>query len=98
MKFSAHINRIVRDACSMVVAFKRMFGRHVNSKVLGTVYNSCIRSKLEYGATCWDPILTKDVQELERAQKLAARHYLNDWNVSYEHALEGQVFSVAEVN
>ena len=71
----------------MIGALRRKLGHHVRPDVLGTVYNSCIRSVLDYGAPCWDPILKKDIDLLEKSQCFALRYFLNDWNISYNDAL-----------
>jgi ribonucleases P/MRP protein subunit RPP40 len=88
LKFSKHIFNTVKKANSMLGSFNRKFGRHVSPDTLKTVYESCVRSVLEYGCVAWDPILKKDIAELERAQFFALRLFLRDWNLSYTEALD----------
>jgi hypothetical protein len=73
LKFSRHIFSTVKKANSMLGALNRKFGRCVSPDILKTVYESCVRSILEYGCVSWDPILKKDITELERAQFFALR-------------------------
>ena len=42
-------------------------------------YIALIRSRLEYGATVWDPHLQKDIDLLERIQRQAARFIKRDY-------------------
>jgi hypothetical protein len=88
LTFSSHVRGVVRKATNMIGALRRKLGRYTSPLVLGSVYNACIRSVLEYGAVCWDPIFDKDVADLERAQFYALRLYLNDFNISYKDALQ----------
>lgn len=81
MRFSEHATSIAKSARSMIGAVTRQLGRHVHPNVLSTIYTSCIRSKLEYGAPAWDPINETDKASLERAQVFAMRHCLRDWMI-----------------
>lgn len=87
MKFSEHISDVVRRSNCMLGALRRRIGKRVPSSVFGTIYRVCIRSVIEYGCPVWDPILAKDVSELERSQFNALRLFFNDWTVSYDDAL-----------
>lgn len=88
LKFSEHIAAISKDARRMIGALRRKLGRHVSPNVLETVYFSCIRAKLDYGSMVWDPILQKDIDELEKTQFYALRLFLNNWTLSYDDALQ----------
>lgn len=88
MKFSHHISEITKKCNIMLGALRRKIGNHAPSSILGTVYDACIRSVLEYGAVVWDPILKGDIAELERTQFYALRLFLNDFTVSYVDGLE----------
>lgn len=87
LKFSDHVDITTRKATKMLGALRRKLGRHVQPYVLKKVYDACLRSVLEYGSAVWDPILAKDIVEVERAQKFAIRLFLNDWTLSYADAL-----------
>lgn len=84
MKFTAHVEDISRRARAMLCALRRKLGKRVDRKVMGTVYSACIRSVLDNGVCAYDPVLRGDIDNLERAQLLAARMYTNDWNISVE--------------
>jgi hypothetical protein len=71
----------------MLGAISRKFGRNVSNEVLGNVYKTCVRSVLDYGCVAWDPVLKKDIDELERSQFFALRLFLRNWNISYQNAL-----------
>ena len=49
-------------------------------KLKETAYISLVRSILEYGATVWDPHLSKDIYALERVQRRAARFIKHDYS------------------
>jgi hypothetical protein len=88
MKFSEHISDVVRKSNCMLGALRRKLGRRAPPSVIGTLYDSCIRSVLEYGCVVWDPILENDISDLERSQKFAVRLYLNDFTLNYDAALQ----------
>ena len=55
---------------------------------LHQLYVSLIWPHLEYTAPVWDPYLSKDIQQIEGAQKFASRVCLKDWNSSHDNQLE----------
>ena len=69
MSFSAHITNIVNKALRML-GFVRRTMRHVNDiGVLKVLYNSYVRSGLDYCSPVWSPSAKVWVQKLERVQK-----------------------------
>lgn len=87
MKFSEHVHNISRSARQMLGALRRKFTRFISPAIIEKVYSACIRARLDYGCMAWDPILKGDIEDLERAQFLALRFFLKDWNIPYNEAL-----------
>lgn len=76
MSFAEHINTVVNSSFRMLGFLKRTCRFFRNSKTLMQLYNSYIRSKLEYCAVVWDPIHANQRNQVERVQKKFVR-YMN---------------------
>lgn len=87
MKFSEHVSSLVRRCNSMIGALRRRLGNHLPNSAFKTVFDACIRSVLEYGSVAWDPVLARDILDLERVQRFAVRLFLRDFTISYDDAL-----------
>lgn len=87
MKFSEHCSSISTRSRQMIGALRRKLTRHVDPSIFASVYSSCIRAVLDYGSPAWDPVLKKDIDNLERSNFYALRYFLNDWTLSYNDAL-----------
>jgi hypothetical protein len=88
MSFSAHVSAISKKARCMLGALRRKLGRQATPDILETVYQSCIRSVIDYGSSVYDPIQRKDVENLERVQIYAARLCRKDWSINSENVKE----------
>jgi hypothetical protein len=87
MRFSEHVDNVSKRTRSMLGCLRRKLGRHSPPHVLQSVYESCIRSQLDYGCCAWDPLNQQDKGNLERTQLLALRLLRNDWKLDYETEL-----------
>ena len=54
-------------------------------------YLSLVRSILDYGSIIWDSYQTKDIEKLERVQRLAARFITNDYKSREEGCVTGML-------
>ena len=88
MKFSEHISSITTKGKQLIAALRRKLGRHCSPSVFKVVYEACVRSILEYGSNCWDPINKTDIDKLESVNRFAMRHYVNKWNLSENELFE----------
>ena len=79
LNWSEHIARITSKASSVLGFLQRNFKKcPTNIKVL--CYKSLVLPVLEYGCTIWDPYTNKDIKNLKKIQKRAARFILNDYS------------------
>lgn len=76
MNFAEHINAVVNSSFRMLGFLKRTCRFFNSRKTLIQLYNSYIRSKLEYCAVVWDPIHANQRNQVERVQKKFVR-YMN---------------------
>jgi len=53
--------------------FVRRNLHNCNESVKAAAYLRLVRSKLEYASAVWDPHLIKDINSIERVQRIAAR-------------------------
>jgi len=72
LSFSAHIANITKTA-SQKLGFLRRNLRHCPHALRSLSYFALVRSGLEYCSSVWDPHLARDIQQLERVQRNAAR-------------------------
>ena len=79
LQWSPHINKICSKANS-TLGFIRRNLRKCNEAFKETAYIALVRSVLEYSCTVWDPHLDKDINQLERIQRNAARFIKNDYS------------------
>ena len=67
--FKLHINKIVSKSFQMLGFMKRVTRDFSNSKTLHTLYNSLVRSRLEYCSQIWNPSARVHINKLERIQR-----------------------------
>jgi hypothetical protein len=87
LRFSEHVNDISKGTRAALACLRRKLDRNTSPKVLKPVYEACVRSKLDYGCCTWDPLLKKDIENLERVQLLALRLLKNNWQLDYQTEL-----------
>lgn len=79
MSWKTHIDHIIANANSMLGFLKRNFTlAPVSLKLL--LYNSLVRSKLEYAAAIWDPGHSTLITNLEAMQNRGARFILSNYH------------------
>ena len=89
LKWKKNVHHIVTKAKSRLWMMRRIRELGGSSQDLLLVYQLQIRCLTELGCPAWNGALTvKDVQNLERIQKLAVKIILGGDYVSYNEALE----------
>lgn len=78
MTFTTHINKTCSKSSKTLGLLQRNL-RHCPPKLKETAYKSMCRSTLEYASQIWDPHLKKEVEQIERIQRKAARMVSNDY-------------------
>ena len=78
MSWENHIDTITASA-NRSLGFLRRNLKYAPQKLKLNAYTALVRSKLEYGATIWDPHLAKHIDQIEKIQRRAARFILNDY-------------------
>lgn len=68
MTFNVHIETVVKDAFKLLGFIFRNTREFTSTKPFDTLYNSYVRSKLEYSSVVWSPYYTKFELILERVQ------------------------------
>jgi len=86
LQWSEHHNKLVSRAYRTLHLLRRTFSTPaVSAKKL--LYISLVRSQLTYCSQLWRPHLIKDILTLERVQRHATKHILNDYVSSYKSRL-----------
>ncbi len=81
LSFSNHINNMLNKANRTLGFISRNLKRCPN-KLRETAYKSLVRPKLEYGSAIWDPYNQKDIDNIEKTQRKAARFVYKDYSSS----------------
>ena len=79
MSFSAHINNIASNATKSL-NFVRHNLNNCEESVKSAAYLGLICPKLEYASAVWDPYLSKDIDAIERVQRITARWAKSNYN------------------
>ena len=79
LQWSSHISKTCAKANS-TLGFIRRNLKHCNESFKQTAYISLVRSVLEYSCSVWDPHLEKDISQVEKIQRSAARFVKNDYS------------------
>lgn len=72
MRWSPHITNITTKANRVLGLIKRNLW-NCTQNVKEIAYTTLVRPKLLYACTAWDPYYKKDIGDLERVQRKAAR-------------------------
>ena len=62
----------------------RKFYTNTETDVLFKLYTAMIRPHLDYACEVWSPHSRRDIDELERVQKLALRLCAKQWDINYD--------------
>lgn len=69
LSVNRHIDLIIAKACSMLGFLKRIMKEFNNPKALISLYQSLVRSQLEYASCVWCPSYSNHVKRIEAVQK-----------------------------
>ena len=72
LKLSRHICNVCKHANQRIGMIKRCFS-HFTSEKISILYKAIIRPILEYASVVWNPIMKKDIDQLEKVQKRCLR-------------------------
>ena len=72
MSFSPHINNMAKNAIKSLNFVRRNLNK-CDELVKCVAYLSLVRLKLEYASSMWDQHLSKDIQTIEKVQRIATR-------------------------
>ena len=84
MNFNLHITEIVKKSFRMLGFTKRIMKPFSDTKVLLTLYNSYIRSRLDYCSPVWSPKSQHLIDKIERVQKKFVKHLAFQSGVRYD--------------
>ena len=87
LKWTDHITKLTKKANS-TLGFLRRNLKYSPTRCKRTAYLSLVRSILEYGAALWDPHLQKDIDMLERVQRMAFRFIVGDYKTMAPGTIE----------
>lgn len=74
LKFDRHINCIVNKAYRMLGFVSRITKEFTNMSCIEMLYNSLVRSNIEYCSAVWNPHNVGRIYQLERVQKKFTRY------------------------
>ena len=67
--------------------YRQFYKAGANMATLKTLYIAHVHPILEYGACIWDPHLQKDIDCIERVQRLASKMCTRNWSLPYDQRL-----------
>jgi len=79
LKWDKHINSITNKA-NQSLGFLRRNLKINSSKVKEHAYKAIVRPKLEYSSTVWDPHTKREIDQVEKVQRRAARFVTNRYH------------------
>jgi hypothetical protein len=90
LKWSNQINKTATKANSTLAFLKRNL-RHCPEQCKKLAYLALVRSILEYASVVWDPYLIKDIEQLEKVQRRAARFITGDYKTREEGCVTNMI-------
>lgn len=69
LNFQSHINEVCKSATKTLGFICRTTKNFQNISCLTTLYNSLVRSRLDYASVVWSPIYQIHIQRLEQVQR-----------------------------
>ena len=86
LTFTSHINGIVSKANQTWATVRRVFDRKPNPRLMRPLFESLVRSKLEYNTVSWYHFTKENLEKIERVQRRATRHMVGD-QLDYKNRL-----------
>jgi len=83
LSWAKHHNAIIACAYRTLGLIHWTFVHNHSSNTMIKLYISLVRSQLLYCTQIWRPHLMKDIVNLERIQRRATKHILNDYSSPY---------------
>jgi hypothetical protein len=83
LSWGDHINSIITKCNQTMGMVKRSVGFRAPSSLKAKLFQSLVRSKLEYASVVWSPHLHSDIKSLETIQRSATRYIMNYPDMSY---------------
>ena len=74
LRFDHHVEHIVNKSYRMLGFMSRITKEFKNIQCIKMLYNSLVRSTLEYCTTVWNPHHVTRIDQIERVQKKFTRH------------------------
>ncbi|KAI8426450.1 hypothetical protein MSG28_005277 [Choristoneura fumiferana] len=74
LSFISHIDSVVRGCFKMLGFVKRVAKNFKRPKTLETLYNTLVRSRLEYCSQVWNPSYQVHIDRLEKVQRSFTRY------------------------
>jgi len=84
LNFNYHISKITSKSMQMLGFMKRVTKDFKEIKTLHVLYNSLVRSRLEFCSQIWNPTARTHVNKLERIQKKYLKHVCFKSNIMYD--------------
>ena len=79
LSWSLHISNIASKASQTLNFLKHNLSK-CSTEIKASAYLTMVRPLMEYASAVWDPYYIKDIQQLEKVQRRAARWVLNDYS------------------
>lgn len=101
LDFRPHIDSVAGKALRVLGFIRRHFSNFDNPKCLSVLYNSHIRSLLEYGAVVWSPYTMSNMQRLDRVQNRFlsfAGHSLNVTHPPHDYSRIKYLFKLKSLS
>ena len=87
LSWNNHVNKIIAKANRILGLIKRTVGFNAPEHVKLQLYQSLVRSNLEYCSQAWNGLTITNRVKLERVQRAATRYILNFPDMSYVERL-----------
>ena len=81
-----HVNKVVGEAYGLLNRIKLAFN-YMSEEMLVKIIKSMVRPRLEYAAVVWSPHHKKDIQKLEKVQRVATKMIPGLRELTYEERL-----------
>ena len=85
LNFNYHISKITSKSMQMLGFIKRVTRDFKDVKTLHALYNSLVRSRLEFCSQIWNPSARVHSNKLERVQKKYVKYVCYKSNIIYDH-------------